>query len=149
MFNTRYMHLFIFSSIVRSSIISYICFMYIYRYIFRYMLIFSSVARSSISYHIIHALMLLPGMIRFFVFVAAAPIRLCIIMLRHGTDMHPAILQTPCSATFYLAPCVRYSIRKVAYGFIRVANEAMCRPIRNLTTMKVRQTSFRCTCITT
>ncbi|CAM9536473.1 unnamed protein product [Pylaiella littoralis] len=25
----------------------------------------------------------------------------------------------------------------VAYGFIRVANEAMCRPIRNLTTMKV------------
>ncbi|CAN0226681.1 unnamed protein product, partial [Laminaria digitata] len=25
---------------------------------------------------------------------------------------------------------------KVAYGFIRVANEAMCRPIRNLTTMK-------------
>ncbi|CAN0338794.1 unnamed protein product, partial [Ectocarpus sp. 8 AP-2014] len=27
----------------------------------------------------------------------------------------------------------------VAYGFIRVANEAMCRPIRNLTTMKVRK----------
>lgn len=26
---------------------------------------------------------------------------------------------------------------KVAYGLIRVANEAMCRPIRNLTTMKV------------
>ncbi|CAN0130118.1 unnamed protein product, partial [Discosporangium mesarthrocarpum] len=25
---------------------------------------------------------------------------------------------------------------EVAYGFIRVANEAMCRPIRNLTTMK-------------
>lgn len=29
-----------------------------------------------------------------------------------------------------------YHIDEVAYGFIRVANEAMCRPIRNLTTMK-------------
>jgi 5-oxoprolinase (ATP-hydrolysing) len=29
-----------------------------------------------------------------------------------------------------------YSIDEVAYGFIRVANEAMARPIRNLTTMK-------------
>jgi len=29
-----------------------------------------------------------------------------------------------------------YSIEEVAYGFIRVANEAMARPIRNLTTMK-------------
>lgn len=28
---------------------------------------------------------------------------------------------------------------QVAYGFVRVANEAMCRPIRNLTTMKVRR----------
>jgi 5-oxoprolinase (ATP-hydrolysing) len=30
----------------------------------------------------------------------------------------------------------RYSVEEVAYGFIRVANEAMARPIRNLTTMK-------------
>lgn len=29
-----------------------------------------------------------------------------------------------------------YKVDEVAYGFIRVANEAMCRPIRNLTTMK-------------
>lgn len=29
-----------------------------------------------------------------------------------------------------------YSVDEVAYGFIRVANEAMARPIRNLTTMK-------------
>jgi 5-oxoprolinase (ATP-hydrolysing) len=29
-----------------------------------------------------------------------------------------------------------YSIDEIAYGFIRVANEAMARPIRNLTTMK-------------
>ena len=29
-----------------------------------------------------------------------------------------------------------YTVDEVAYGFIRVANEAMCRPIRNLTTMK-------------
>jgi len=29
-----------------------------------------------------------------------------------------------------------YSIDEVAYGFIRVANEAMARPIRNLTTMR-------------
>ena len=29
-----------------------------------------------------------------------------------------------------------FSVDEVAYGFIRVANEAMCRPIRNLTTMK-------------
>jgi 5-oxoprolinase (ATP-hydrolysing) len=29
-----------------------------------------------------------------------------------------------------------YSLDEVAYGFIRVANEAMARPIRNLTTMK-------------
>ena len=29
-----------------------------------------------------------------------------------------------------------YSVDEVAYGFVRVANEAMCRPIRNLTTMK-------------
>ncbi|CAM9540519.1 unnamed protein product [Chrysoparadoxa australica] len=28
------------------------------------------------------------------------------------------------------------TVDEVAYGFIRVANEAMCRPIRNLTTMK-------------
>ncbi len=35
---------------------------------------------------------------------------------------------------------------KVAYGFIRVANEAMCRPIRNLTTMKVRE---QCVCVCT
>lgn len=30
----------------------------------------------------------------------------------------------------------KYSVDEVAYGFIRVANEAMARPIRNLTTMK-------------
>ena len=30
-----------------------------------------------------------------------------------------------------------YSADEVAYGFLRVANEAMARPIRNLTTMKV------------
>jgi 5-oxoprolinase (ATP-hydrolysing) len=30
----------------------------------------------------------------------------------------------------------KYTIDEVAYGFIRVANEAMARPIRNLTTMK-------------
>jgi len=30
----------------------------------------------------------------------------------------------------------KYSIPELAAGFIRVANEAMCRPIRNLTTMK-------------
>lgn len=30
----------------------------------------------------------------------------------------------------------QYSIDEIAYGFIRVANEAMARPIRNLTTMK-------------
>lgn len=30
----------------------------------------------------------------------------------------------------------QYSVDEVAYGFIRVANEAMARPIRNLTTMK-------------
>eukprot|EP00981_Chlorochromonas_danica_P003519 scaffold659_cov192-Ochromonas_danica.AAC.32 len=30
----------------------------------------------------------------------------------------------------------RYTVDEVAYGFIRVANEAMARPIRNLTTMK-------------
>ena len=29
-----------------------------------------------------------------------------------------------------------YAVDEVAYGFVRVANEAMCRPIRNLTTMK-------------
>lgn len=29
-----------------------------------------------------------------------------------------------------------YCVDEIAYGFIRVANEAMCRPIRNLTTMK-------------
>lgn len=29
-----------------------------------------------------------------------------------------------------------YSVDEVAYGFVRVANEAMARPIRNLTTMK-------------
>lgn len=29
-----------------------------------------------------------------------------------------------------------YEVDEVAYGFIRVATEAMCRPIRNLTTMK-------------
>ena len=29
-----------------------------------------------------------------------------------------------------------YTVDEVAYGFIRVANEAMARPIRNLTTMK-------------
>jgi 5-oxoprolinase (ATP-hydrolysing) len=28
------------------------------------------------------------------------------------------------------------SVDEVAYGFLRVANEAMCRPIRNLTTMR-------------
>jgi hypothetical protein len=28
------------------------------------------------------------------------------------------------------------TVDEVAYGFIRVANEAMCRPIRNLTTMR-------------
>jgi 5-oxoprolinase (ATP-hydrolysing) len=32
-----------------------------------------------------------------------------------------------------------YTEDEVAYGFIRVANEAMARPIRNLTTMKVSQ----------
>ena len=31
---------------------------------------------------------------------------------------------------------VVYTIEEVAHGFIRVANEAMARPIRNLTTMK-------------
>ena len=31
-----------------------------------------------------------------------------------------------------------YTVDEVAYGFIRVANEAMARPIRNLTTMKGR-----------
>jgi N-methylhydantoinase A/oxoprolinase/acetone carboxylase beta subunit len=30
----------------------------------------------------------------------------------------------------------QYSVEEVAFGFIRVANEAMARPIRNLTTMK-------------
>lgn len=29
-----------------------------------------------------------------------------------------------------------YSVDEVAYGFIKIANEAMARPIRNLTTMK-------------
>ena len=29
-----------------------------------------------------------------------------------------------------------YTVEEVAYGFIKVANEAMARPIRNLTTMK-------------
>ena len=29
-----------------------------------------------------------------------------------------------------------YSIEEIAYGFLKVANEAMCRPIRNLTQMK-------------
>ena len=29
-----------------------------------------------------------------------------------------------------------YSLDEIVYGFIRVANEAMARPIRNLTTMK-------------
>lgn len=29
-----------------------------------------------------------------------------------------------------------YTVDEVAYGFVRVANEAMARPIRNLTTMK-------------
>ncbi len=29
-----------------------------------------------------------------------------------------------------------YTVDEVAYGFIQVANESMCRPIRNLTTMK-------------
>lgn len=29
-----------------------------------------------------------------------------------------------------------YSLEEVAYGFLKVANEAMCRPIRNLTQMK-------------
>jgi hypothetical protein len=28
------------------------------------------------------------------------------------------------------------TVDEVAYGFLRVANEAMCRPIRNLTTMR-------------
>ena len=32
--------------------------------------------------------------------------------------------------------CKVYTVDEVAYGFIRVANEAMARPIRNLTTMK-------------
>lgn len=30
-----------------------------------------------------------------------------------------------------------FFVKQVAYGFVRVAIEAMCRPIRNLTTMKV------------
>ncbi|CAN0213836.1 unnamed protein product [Ectocarpus fasciculatus] len=34
------------------------------------------------------------------------------------------------------APPAAKTADDVAYGFIRVANEAMCRPIRNLTTMK-------------
>jgi len=34
------------------------------------------------------------------------------------------------------APPRVYTVDEVAYGFIRVANEAMARPIRNLTTMK-------------
>jgi 5-oxoprolinase (ATP-hydrolysing) len=29
-----------------------------------------------------------------------------------------------------------YSVEEIAYGFLKVANEAMCRPIRNLTQMK-------------
>lgn len=29
-----------------------------------------------------------------------------------------------------------YSLEEIAYGFLKVANEAMCRPIRNLTQMK-------------
>lgn len=33
-------------------------------------------------------------------------------------------------------PAKHYTVDEVAYGFIRVANEAMARPIRNLTTMK-------------
>ena len=35
-----------------------------------------------------------------------------------------------------------YTVDEVAYGFIRVANEAMARPIRNLTTMKGRVLPF-------
>ena len=30
----------------------------------------------------------------------------------------------------------KYSLEEIAYGFLKVANEAMCRPIRNLTQMK-------------
>ena len=35
-----------------------------------------------------------------------------------------------------IIPAKHYTVDEVAYGFIRVANEAMARPIRNLTTMK-------------
>ena len=30
----------------------------------------------------------------------------------------------------------KYTVEEIAYGFLQVANEAMCRPIRNLTQMK-------------
>lgn len=32
--------------------------------------------------------------------------------------------------------CTKYSMDELAYGFIQVANETMCRPIRNLTQMR-------------
>ena len=43
---------------------------------------------------------------------------------------------TAAAAAPAAAPARAYTVDEVAYGFVRVANEAMARPIRNLTTMK-------------
>lgn len=59
----------------------------------------------------------------------------------HGLSMVCSFHSSSC-----LFVCVHVCFHvgnQVAYGFIRVANEAMCRPIRNLTTMKVRANGYR------
>lgn len=52
------------------------------------------------------------------------------------TDVINKHIASTANATTDGAALKTYTADEVAYGFIRVANEAMCRPIRNLTTMK-------------
>lgn len=49
---------------------------------------------------------------------------------------HPRSSMLPVSQT-------QMSVEEVAMGFIRVANEAMCRPIRALTQVRFLQDKFR------